>query len=369
MQKGEKTHIFFCPSTTAVYQTLEILSMLDENAPIKIIASDDAMYDFLEKNHFKNLGELISMPGLNQSIAGSTLKKHVYARIKNNRLFKEFFTKIQNQNIYFFNHHYWDFGLRIIQKLSKKNQIFFYNLFSLLENTPKDKYAIFKLHWIFGAHALNVVKFETDSLAVISKKFISKNRIKTITPRYEIKKFKNLCENLFGKKLLQYKAIILLDGGFDKHYIDKDKYIDAYIRALECLKKKYHPEEILVKPHPHEYIDIPKLKPFINEPYTFLPAELLIHPNLEIIIGTISTALRFSNPHLNHILRISLIYVCYKDSLEKKIFMDTLKDTSGNIHMPKTFEEFKQLISNHYKTYKTEYDQRSKFNMPSMQKY
>ena len=342
-----KTHIFFCPSTTALYQALEVISALDENARIKIIISDPDFYNFLEKNNIKNIGELIRIPGLDQSIAGSTFKKHAYARIKNNRLYKEFFSNIRNQNIYFFNHHYWDFGLRIIQKLSKKNQIYFYNIISWYQKAPKDEYAIFKLNWIFGVRPINIIKFGNYRCSVITDNFLLKNKIHKITPNYDINKFQKLRQRLFGNDLTHHKILILLDGGFDKHYVDKKRYINAYLHVVNYFLKIFSAKEILIKPHPNERVDIPQLSSFLNDNLTRLPAELLIHPHLKAIVGTSSTALRFSNIHYNNIPRISLINMCYTDSAEKEILSDALMHVPCKILMPKTFEEFKRLMPNH----------------------
>lgn len=122
------------------------------------------------------------------------------------------------------------------------------------------------------------------------------------------------------------------------------------MEIVSFLRKFYKQKEVLLKPYPKGSLKLPgKLKKYTKNRLTVLPAELLMHSKLELIIGTASNALVSGQFSVAGCQRISVIKYTYKDSpggSHMKVYLDEI---SKNILCPESMEEFKQIVNNKLK--------------------
>jgi len=341
--------MYFCSSFTSISQILEIISGIDNNKEVIIFVSEESIYSLFQKIKLDRRYEIIYCPELNYSVASNRPDIVFRYYLIYRKIYKKYFSKIKNQNIYFFSHLYWDFGLKIIQDLSKNNKIYFYNTFPYLEKEKNERLPVFWLRLIFGLKFIRVIKRELCYCSLITRKFIIKNRINLFSPIVDEKKLNNLKKDIFHLDINKYKILILLGGQINENYVDKVNYIKGWNEIISYLLSFYKKEEILVKPHPRIPEDIPSLKPYINHKLSIFPAELLIHHRTEAIIGGTTTVLGYEKPYLRSPLRISTINFnnMYKESREKKIFQNSLNEMPVKICYPENIEQFKSIFKDY----------------------
>ncbi len=344
MSKSKK-HIFFCPSYTAINQTLEVISTLSPNEKKIIIVSESGIYSIFKKYKIDQHYDIVYYPRINISVASPLLVKFVWYRFLNNLVYKRHFSKFQNCEVYFFNHLFWDFGLKIIQKLSRENKLYFYNLFPMLSQINAQPVLTFFLNHVFGLKFAKVVMRGNFPCSAITSDFIKRNQIKRLKPVINKQKFRKLSTKLFGGYLDKHKILIILDAGQNQTYFDPKKYIKNITQIVSYLRKFYKQREILLKPHPRIPLDLPKnLEKYVDENLSALPAELLIHSKLKVIIGTASTTFAYEGFSNKNCLKISLVNYIFKDTHEAVYIKSYFQEISKDVLLPNSFEDFKQIF-------------------------
>lgn len=340
-----KKHIFFCPSYTAINQIFEVISTLSSNGKVIIVVSESSINSLFKKYRIDQYCDLIYCPDVNINVASPLLIKFVWYRILNNLVYKKYFSKFKNCEVYFFNHLFWDFGLKIIQKLSRENKVYFYNLFPMLSQINTQPVLTFFLNHVFGLKSARVVMRDNFPCSAITSDFIKRNQIKRLKPVINKQKFRKLSTKLFGGDLDKHRILIILDAGQNQAYFDPKKYIKNITQIVSYLRNFYKQRGILLKPHPRIPLDLPKsLGKYVDENLSALPAELLIHPKLKVIIGTASTAFAYGGLSNKNCLKISLVNYIFKDTREAAYIKSYFQEISRDVLLPNSFEDFKQIF-------------------------
>lgn len=338
--------ILFCSCFTAIPQVLETLASIDENETTEIIVTEKNIHDLIKISRLPSQYRVTYIPEINRSVAGVNIRDILYNRLAFNKIYSDYFSHLHGRNIYFFCHQYWDFGLKLIQKLSRSNTIYFFSRFPFSKKTTGNKIASIFLRYIFGVKYLKVTRMEKSYRALITPEFIAKNRIKNYIPSPSVKKLEFL-KNLIVPPGKSFKALVLLDGTLKASFINAKKYSQVYQQVVDILLSFYKPDEILVKPHPRIPENVPALLPFMKPEFSGLPAELLINRNTHLIIGGVTTTFAGSRPFGDKLLKISLIdfeSLYNKAARETDMYRKYLEELNAGVKLPRNALELRQLI-------------------------
>ena len=328
---------------TALIQALEVISTLPKNKPLTIFFAREPLFQLAQKITFRQPVKTFLCPDLGLSVAGFNLKKIIQDRIKYHLVYQEYFNNITKQDIYFFNHVYWDFGLKIIQDLAKKNKVYFYNHFPLQEEEPGQIAPQLLLKYLFGLKHTRIIKSQGNYCSLITNEFIAKNRIRLFTPKINPKLVQEMVANLLPPQTTP-KVLVLAGGDLSQPGIDKKNYRKNFAHLIKILLKFYKKKDILVKMHPRFDENIKALKPFINAQTQSLPAELLITPQTELLIALRSTTFSFDRPYLRKLKRIALLNIFYTDSPQRDIFLKMQKGFHLKTFYPGNFDQLVTVL-------------------------
>lgn len=322
--------ILFVSNFTASALALEVLSSFKKDEIVDIYVTSKELGIFFKKFN------VICLPELKITVANSS-PRFVFSKAKIfNEIFLKHFSKYCKCDVYFFNHVYWDFGLRTIKELAKNNRIFFCNSFSLQEKEKSLILPEILLRFLFNLPYIKVIKNQGYFCPLITKNFISEFGIKEFTPKNKINKLNGL-----GQK----KKVYLLAGGdIGQKGLNLKEYKKNFSKIIKILLKYYKPFEMLVTYHPRFIEDIPALTPYVDKRFVGMPAEMILNAETELLISTKSTSLGYNRPYLNKLKRISLIDLMYLDSEQKNTFKNSLLEMPTKINFPQNLKEFEQIV-------------------------
>lgn len=322
--------ILFVSNFTALALAQETLSGLKKREMVDIFVTSEEWGKLFTKFN------VICLPELKITVANSS-PRFVLSKAKIfNEIFLKHFSKYRGCDVYFFNHVYWDFGLRIIKELSLNNKILFCNSFSLQEKEKSLMLPEIWLKYLFDLPYIKVIKNQGYFCPLITKKFISTFGIREFVPKVKIKK-----TNSIGQK----KKVYLLAGGdIGQKGLNLKEYKKNFSKIIKILLKYYKPSEILITYHPRFIEDIQALTPYVDKKFEGIPAEMILNAETELLISTKSTSLGYNRSHLNRLKRISLIDLMYLDSEQKNTFKNSLLEMPTKIGFPQNLEEFEQIV-------------------------
>lgn len=246
--------------------------------------------------------------------------------------------KIQNKNIYFFFYAFGTYDMFFVEKLKKKNNIYFKNLdpihksvryVDLIKNYGTNKYII--LNWILF---IIIFKMKLNFYSSNKKNFLG----------YDLKKLKKYNYKQPSKiksNEIKFKKIIKVN--YDCIYICSGREKDN-LPIMNEIPKQLNERGIsfAIKDHPNPSIKyvFQKNIPRIN---SHIPAELLIYSDCKLIIGDYSVSLNKISEQIKTISLIKL-FKSNNKNWDKEILDNHL--TNNKISFPENLNELKVSLKN-----------------------
>lgn len=338
-------HLFFCSSYTSLNQILEIISA--KAIPLSranLVVSDRSIYRLLRNYKVQQKLKLTFLPYLNQSAVSASPLTVNYHRKRTKELFDKYFSKTKGYKVYFFSQVFWDIGFKIVKELSIWNSVNYCNFSPSTESLKSCPWQKFLLQWLFGLDGISVVRRNQACCSSVTPGFIRRNSIKNFSVVVNDGRYETLKKSLFGKSVTGHKVLVLVDADSDNRIIDKDKR-DVYLTKIIALFRSYYPNsgDILLKSHPRVPVHIPKpLRYLVDENLNKFPAELLIHPQLKFIVGSISVTLMYPKPKKAKYQNISVYHFITN---RPKLLEDSKLLRQENIFFPKSFLELEKHLN------------------------
>lgn len=337
-----RSALIFCPNHSAILPTLELVST-NPTRRILVVVSRPIIRRILQKAALPTTTRLLFLPHVNATVASFSPRAILNHKRIYRLIYDRHFSDFEGLDVFFFNHLFWDFGLKLIQDLSRRNRIYFWNIFKLTHLVDRVPIAEFLLHLLFGLKDIAVFHNLNQLCPAITDRFITANKIKQVIPKPDFRITSVYRQNL-TPNIKNIKVMILPSGDHAVPEVDKVNFQNRYKYLVRILLKRYRPEQILVKPHPGITEDVPSLAPFINPKLNDIPAELLLSSDLQILLSTKATTLGFQRPYLMKLSRISLLYYFYPPSPQREIFESMLKAMPTDIAFPTSHVRLSRLI-------------------------
>ena len=252
------------------------------------------------------------------------------------------FRKVENSNIYFFFNAAGFFQAWLINKLSKKNKLFYEEDLKLdsfkLAKTRRAKLNTWFIRKIYGEEVLALDQ-KTVVNYKMSDQFLKKCDVKHIEIKY---KFANITKIISSKLKLPKGEILFLPPLLDESKINKSTYVeevDSFIS--ECQKKNI---DIHLKSHPRSTEKYSQENQLFEIPI-YYPANCLINYKLTVGVNS-ATLFELANAGC---LSISLIkLVMNKNLITTTIkFLNNNLDEGKQIIYPENITELMHIISNY----------------------
>ncbi len=351
MSKKDK-HYFFCANYTSLNQVLEILSTRPiPFSSVTLVISESSLFELVKQFPIYQKVKVLFLPYLNSPVVSPSPLTVLYHRRKFEHFFQKHFSQIKHANIYFFSQIFWETGFKIIQKLSRQNQIYFYSVSPSSNQLPHRPWETLLLRTVYGLDGVKVVLRDRTSAATLSNQFFNLYHIESLTPQVNYRKYNIIKRRFFGRSITSHKVLILVDGDSDNRYIDPKKRNLYLTKVVNFLKIKYPKEgQIIFKKHPRVIVSLSEdLEKLADPKLNVLPAELLLHPKLEFNIGIISTTLMYPQDQDSFYANIGLYPLVARDpDLVTKLRLISTE----HIFLPKSFPDFKRFVNQRLKSIK-----------------
>ncbi|MAT10614.1 MAG: hypothetical protein CMM02_06360 [Rhodopirellula sp.] len=337
----KKYDIIFC---TSVGQIPFALHYIDQNT--KVVTVINAVTKFLTKYYNVEKKNIIELD-LN-NICDYALKnifKNLYIKLNKNYIFNKYFCDCAGLNILYFSHYYPGL-LYLIEKLSKRNKISFYDVRNYVFNYQKksfvDRYKSCLVKFNYGIK-ITYITYQKTSYGKISEDYLNKNNITIIS---EIITDKTLSIKFLDNYDIKNIKVLLLPVKSKNIFCTKGA-LKLWKDILHFLSKKYKAEDIIVKFHPNDSYQLSSnIFDNLNHISSEIPAELLINHNYDYIIMAHSNSLHyiFNNKNRNtNVICIMKLFEYFNKS-EKSVIFKSFKSLEAKIKFPDCLSSLKAEI-------------------------
>lgn len=337
-----KEIIIFCQAPADIKYALSLYDKYKDSSQISVFCVNvEGMYKFV-KSLKLNIARLIYIP-YDFKLSFKNLIKIINTKLNLAKIYKKYFSRTQDYEIYFFSHFFDFVTFYMLHRLNKSNKIRFINHYddkaSKYFKRPSISFRLLIIRYIYKI--MTGINFDFYKRHTGDKHYF----IEFPYADYGIKEIK---ENILRKEVYKKysyrvvankkgKRVLLLEMDYKKVNIFNN-YENTTKKIINRIKSEGF--EIYIKPHPrlgHSYFLDDINVNFIEK---YVPAEFIDEDIFDLIIGISSVALAYFAEKGNKKV-ISLINVYnYKFEEDKQRSIEYLNDLSGNVYFAKSLHFF-----------------------------
>lgn len=337
-------NIFFVISSGSIYRrVIPCIDQIEDKSSILVVVPTEGMYKFFTNYTPFNTIQLKVNPNL---ITKKSWYKALSNSIKSKYEYHKLFADITGANIHFFSTGNAIVIFSYLQKLAKKNKLFFYSSYHEINDEKKEQTKksnvmrrLIKVLLGFDAEVLDECGIIHCS---IGDKFFKKNNVTATYKEFDTsiyKKYIKKISKLEGKKVLVLWSDLVAEGR-----VDEIMFRQQGNKLIDILDEVY-PGQYIIKSHPNMSNLYGRMvcSPSID---SAIPSQFLMGHPWEIVIGDCTAALVFpEEQNLQNVKLIEMLDILqFKDEKVKKDMKQFLISWNNKLLFPKTFEEFEEMI-------------------------
>jgi hypothetical protein len=233
----------------------------------------------------------------------------------------------------------------MVQRLRKRNQIFIRPTAPDIRALDRRRWTEFKMRWIFGLKDVEFTEFHEMLCSIPTPNYFKNNGIRLFDQPADPARFQALLSRLLPPEALPIEALVLLDGHLECDYMNSAQYTETVNAVLRILEKRFRGSSIAVKRHPRSPQNVEGTEGYILPTLSAFPAEILLHPQLKLLIGTATSAFLLKRQDLPQLRFVSLIDLVYLDGPRKSAQRAQLSKRAPWVAIPQSLAELENLIT------------------------
>lgn len=283
----------------------------------------------------------VIVPNVHPNLITYKNKYRIFSNlIKANLEYRRIFSKIENEEVYFFFTAWAVLYLSYIKKLSKKNKVFLYrdseNSYEMYKEEKSFRASIMKLFSrIFLGLKINIITKENAPVWLLPEDSFP---MKVVCSRQDDKLVNKY---LSDTSFLKGKNTIFIGDNVDIEGADENSVIKITDSLMDIFNDDFK-NSYVIKPHPREQKLYGKMAKSENIISPYILAETIMEHEWNYVIGYYSEAL-ISAKKLTNAKVISLFYLFKWGNDELKKYWET-RLKKERLLMPKTLAELKRIL-------------------------
>lgn len=340
-------HIFFVISFGSIYR--RVLPLIDsiKDEEILVVTPNENIYKF-----FTNY---TSFPTIQIKVNPNLVSKKDWYKALTNAIrskfeYQKLFKDIKNANIYFFGTGSMIVIFSYIQKLAKKNHIWFYSseknkLEKQIKPTIVENWKtkiICKIVKVLLGIDIKVRKDCGSYNLCVYKEFFKKNVGLSVYKEFDCSIYKKYMKDLpilKGKKVLLLLSDLVAEGRVEENVFT------GQMNILNTILYDYYPKQLIIKPHPTLKRIYGRMR-YVPKIDYYIPSQFLMNHPWKVVIADCSAALVFpEEQNLKDVKLIELVDLLqFKDYRVQKELKEFLVKWNPNLLFPQSFEELEVML-------------------------